>query len=261
MAVDAIEHATRKDDVVTGHLGEPVEGDDRLRPEAELLRLERHDLAAIHIPLAHERGDVLQKRLRHRLFRRHHLDARAAAPRPHVLVGTAHERDERRPVHLHEIEAELDDREDAVAVEVEVHPVDGTLSEAEAVRRRAAADEIREPETPVALVLRRESDELRAVANLLEIRVHRDLEVRLLEALDLLGDHRHARRFATEVLAKALQQRAFGDLRAIDDVVEKTLEEKSELLRRRALIHRRDSSSSRATERALRGRRRESERS
>jgi len=63
--------------------------------------------------------------------------------------------------------------------------------------------------------------------------------------------------------AKALQQWPFGHLRAVDDVVEKALEEESELLRRRALVHAREIRSSRATERprrALNARRRQVER-
>src|SRR6266850_7226614 len=235
--VDAIEDTVRKDDVIASHLRKPVERDDRLWPEAELHRLERHDLAAIDVPLAHERRDVLEKCLRDRLLRRHHLDARASAAGPHVVVGTADECDERRPVHRQQVQAELNHGQDAVAVEVEVHPVDRTLREAEAVWRSSAAYEVGKTETPVALVLGRQPDELRTVTGLLEVGVHRDLQVRLLETLDFLGDHWHARRFATKVLAETLQERSLRDLRAVDDVIEETLEKQAELFRRCSLIH------------------------
>src|SRR5205814_10097618 len=58
VAVDAIEDAAWKDHVIPGHLRQAVERDDRLRPEAELLRAERNDLAAVDVVLGHERGDV-----------------------------------------------------------------------------------------------------------------------------------------------------------------------------------------------------------
>jgi hypothetical protein len=103
------------------------------------------------------------------------------------------------------IEAELDHGQHAVAVEMEVHPVDRTLREAEAVRRRPPADEVGKPEAPVAFVLRRQADQLGAVARPLQVRIHRDLEIRLLEALHLLGDHRHAGGLPAKVLAEPLQ--------------------------------------------------------
>ena len=68
-----------------------------------------------------------------------------------------------------------------------------------------------------------------AMARSLDVRIHRDLQVRLLKPLELLRDHRHPRRFAAEMVAQALQERPFWDLRAVDDVIEEAFEEKAEL--------------------------------
>ena len=229
VAVDAIEDTARKDHVVPRHLRKAMERDDRLRPEAELLGPERNDLAAIDVALGHERGDLSHEALCGGAFRCHHLDSRARLSRPHVLVRSGDERDERHAVRLHEVETELHDRKHVIAVEVEIHVVDGTLGQTQAVRGGPAIHEVREPEPPLALVFGSKAYQLSAVAGLLDVRIHRDLQIRLLKPLEFLRDHRHPRRFATEVLAKALQQRPFGNLRAVDDVVEETLEEKAEL--------------------------------
>src|SRR5438105_4713086 len=262
MPVDAIEDTAWKDHVIPGHLRQAMERDDRLRPEAELLGAERNDLAPVDVVLGHESSDVSHEALCGGAFGGHHLDARTRLSRPHVLVRSGDERDERHAVRLHEVETELHDRKHAIAVQVEVDVVHGAFGQPKAVRRRPAIHEVREAEPPLTLVLGREADELRAVARLLDVRIHRDLQIRLLETLELFGDHGHPRRFATEMRAKALQQRAFGHLRAVDDVVEKALKEEAELLRRRALVHARESRSSRATERpwrALHARRRQVE--
>ena len=140
--VDALEDAARENHVVTGDRWQPVEGDDGLRPEAELLRAERDDLSAIHVALPHELGDVGEEPLRVRALRCHHLDTCAGARRPHVLVRPGNERDERHTVGLHEIEAKLHDGKDAIAVEVEIHPVDRALGQAEAVGRRPAVHKV-----------------------------------------------------------------------------------------------------------------------
>jgi hypothetical protein len=112
---------------------------------------------------------------------------------------------------------------------MEVHPVDRTFRETKAVRGGPATHKIREAEAPLALVLGGQADKLGAVPRALEIRVHRHLQVGLLESLELLGDHGHTHRLAAEVLTEALQERPLGDLSAVDNVVKKTLEEKPEL--------------------------------
>ena len=229
VAVDAIEDTAWKDHVIARHLWKPVERDDRLGAKAELLRPERDDLAAVDVALAHEVRDVGNEALRGRAIRRHHLDARAGPLRAHVLVRSGDERDERHAVGLHEVEAELHDGKNPVVVEVEVDVVDWAHGETEAVGRGPAVNEVRQAQPPVALVLRREPDEVGAVAGLLEVRIHRDLQVRLLEALEFLGDHRHPRQLSAEMVAQALQERPFWDLRAVDDVIEEALEEKAEL--------------------------------
>src|SRR3989454_11765464 len=66
--------------------------------------------------------------------------------------------------------------------------------------------------------------------------------------LELLRDHGHAHRLGAEVLAKALEQRAFRDLGPVDDVVEKALEKESELFRRGLILHGRERIADRASE-------------
>src|SRR5438309_5774588 len=110
MPIDTVEDAAREDHIITRHRWQPMEGDDRLGPEAELLRAERDDLPAIDVALAHELGDVGKEPLRARALWCHHLDARAGARRPHVLVRPRDERHERCAAGPHEIEADLPDR-------------------------------------------------------------------------------------------------------------------------------------------------------
>jgi len=201
VTIDPIEHALRQHDVVARHGGQVVERDDGLRSESELLRSERHDLAAVHVALAHQVGDLGEEPLCRRALGRHHLDARSRTTWPHHLVRSGDEGDERRAIDLDEVKTELHHRQDAFAVEMEVHPVDRALGETKAVGRSSAVHEVREAEAPLALVLGGEPDQLGGVSRHLEVRLHGHLQVGLLEPLELFGDHGHAHRLAAQMLA------------------------------------------------------------
>src|SRR2546430_1482194 len=86
--------------------------------------------------------------------------------------------------------------------------------------------ELLRAEPPVPVGPGRETDEVGAVARAVEVRVHRDLQVRLLEALEFLRDNGHPHGLAAQMVAQAFQQWALGHLGAVDDVVQEALEEK-----------------------------------